>query len=78
MEWSKFWLIYLTRNFKIIFFFNFQMNQILTLRAEVKHLSTVAQQLEPYIKSLSGSMGQPKQAESQKIDNQQVFLNSGF
>lgn len=54
------------------------MNQILTLRAEVKHLSTVAQQLEPYIKSLTGSMGQPKQAESQKIDNQQVFLNSGF
>lgn len=51
------------------------MNQILTLRAEVKHLSTVAQQLEPYIKSLSASMGQPKQTDAQKIiDNQQVCL----
>lgn len=64
----------------IFFYFEFpQMNQILTLRAEVKHLATVAQQLEPYIKSLSGSLGQPKQTDGQKIiDNQQVILTQKF
>lgn len=33
--------------------FNCQRADILTLRNELKHLSTVALQLEPYIKSLT-------------------------
>lgn len=33
----------------------FQMNDILTLRSEVKHLSAIAHQLEPYVKSLAAA-----------------------
>ncbi|XP_049804654.1 uncharacterized protein LOC126248059 isoform X1 [Schistocerca nitens] len=33
--------------------FQSQMNDILTLRSEVKHLSAIAHQLEPYVKSLA-------------------------
>ncbi|XP_063218731.1 uncharacterized protein LOC134528993 [Bacillus rossius redtenbacheri] len=35
--------------------FQSQMTNILTLRSEVKHLSAIAHQLEPYVKSLSSS-----------------------
>lgn len=41
-----------------------QMNEILNLRGEVKQLSSVAQQLEPYIKSLSASLQQIPQKQS--------------
>jgi len=46
-----------------------QMNDILTLRAEVKHLSLVAHQLEPYVKALAAS--ERNQASSDVIHQQQ-------
>ncbi|KAL0279720.1 UNVERIFIED_CONTAM: hypothetical protein PYX00_001217 [Menopon gallinae] len=54
--------------------FQSQMNEILNLLAEVKHLCIVAQKLEPYIKSLStiNVQGQPKTADQKLADNQQV------
>jgi hypothetical protein len=45
------------------------MNDILTLRAEVKHLSLVAHQLAPYVKALAAS-GR-NQASSDVIHQQQ-------
>jgi hypothetical protein len=45
------------------------MNDILTLRAEVKHLSLVAHQLEPYVKSLAAS--ERNQASTDAVQQQQ-------
>jgi hypothetical protein len=45
------------------------MNDILTLRAEVKHLSLVAHQLEPYVKSLAAT--ERSQASTDSVQQQQ-------
>lgn len=47
----------------------FQMNDILTLRAEVKHLSLVAHQLEPYVKSLAAA--ERSKASTDSVQQQQ-------
>lgn len=51
------------------YYCHFQMNDILTLRAEVKHLSLVAHQLEPYVKALAAS--ERNQASSDALQQQQ-------
>jgi hypothetical protein len=50
------------------------MNDILTLRAEVKHLSLVAHQLEPYVKSLAAA--ERSQASSDSVQQQQQETTS--
>lgn len=52
------------------------MNEILNLRGEVKQLSHVAQQLEPYIKSLSASLQQIPQKPSDSQQAQELNLHS--
>lgn len=56
-----------------------QMNDILSLRSEVKKLQTLAQQLEPFIKSFSTGVGagEVSMAASDAADNQhlQVLLD---
>ncbi|XP_033607635.1 RING finger protein 207 isoform X2 [Cryptotermes secundus] len=49
--------------------FQSQMNDILTLRAEVKHLSLIAHQLEPYVKSLAAA--ERSQASTDSVQQQQ-------
>lgn len=51
------------------FIYFFQMNDILTLRAEVKHLSLIAHQLEPYVKSLAAA--ERSQASTDSVQQQQ-------
>jgi hypothetical protein len=50
------------------------MNDILTLRAEVKHLSLIAHQLEPYVKSLAAS--ERSQASNDVLQQQQQETTS--
>lgn len=53
----------------MILFYFFQMNDILALRAEVKHLSLIAHQLEPYVKSLAAA--ERSQASTDSVQQQQ-------
>nr|CAD7574365.1 unnamed protein product [Timema californicum] len=49
------------------------MNDILTLRSEVKNLSVIANQLEPYVKSLtSGSAPVERISESADTSSQET------
>ncbi|XP_032669203.1 RING finger protein 207-like isoform X2 [Odontomachus brunneus] len=54
--------------------FHSQMNDILSLRSEVKKLQTLAQQLEPFVKSFSTgvSAGEVSMAASDVADNQHL------
>jgi hypothetical protein len=54
----------------------FQMNDILTLRAEVKHLSLVAHQLEPYVKSLAAAERSKASTDSVQQQQQQEPTSS--
>lgn len=47
----------------------FQMNDIVSLRSEVKQLATVAQQLEPYVKTLSS------QTNLEEVANLQALID---
>ncbi|KAK6629234.1 hypothetical protein RUM43_003051 [Polyplax serrata] len=60
--------------------FQSQTNEIVSLRAEVKHLATVAQQLEPYVKSLTNihvSQTGLNKMQEQKIPSSQQMQEMG-
>jgi hypothetical protein len=52
------------------------MNDILTLRAEVKHLSLIAHQLEPYVKSLAAAERNQAPTDSTQQQQQQETTSS--
>jgi uncharacterized Zn-finger protein len=52
------------------------MNDILTLRAQVKHLSLIAHQLEPYVKSLAVTERNQAPADSVPQQQQQETTSS--
>ena len=65
------------RGISFFYYFTFQANEIISLRAEVKHLTAVAHQLEPYIKSFSAAQmtSSNKIQESKSLQQNQEFTS---